>query len=230
MMSERSQSRSVLILALSLALASAAPDALADDAPARGLDWEVHEAPAGPVVTWVRGVRDGVLGLFDCVTDAQLALFAEAAIDSGAVLELGSDAIGLVDDNPVTEHVFKGTASKSLAKTAWLFHLAGSEAVLGSHGLETESWVAQSLDQLNPLIDPDDAPSRLPLEPIAFVGEGLVHDEVYTAHVPGSILLAAVAADLVVRPVGNLVRIVGFHGTADRIEAAGNGLVRRTLH
>jgi hypothetical protein len=227
MMLERLNSRRLLILAVMLALASAAR---ADDTPARGLDWEVDEAPAGPVVSWVRGVRDGVLGLFDCVTDAQLALFAEAAIDSGAVLELGSDAIGLVDDNPVTEHVFKGTASKSLAKTAWLFHLAGSEAVLGSHGLETESWVAQSLDQLNPLIDPDDAPSRLPLEPIAFVGEGLVHDEVYTAHIPGSILLAAVAADLVVRPVGNLVRIVGFHGTADRIEAAGNGLVRRTLH
>ena len=217
-------------LGLALALASAAGVARADGAPARGLDWEVHEAPAGPVLTWVRGVRDGVLGILDDVTDAQLALFAEAAIDTGAVLELGSDAVGLVDDNPVTEHVFKGTASKSLAKTAWLFHLSGSEAVLGSHGLEAETWVAESLDQLNPLLDPNEAPARLPLEPIAFVGEGMIHGEVYTAHVPGSILLAAAAADLVVRPIGNLVRIVGFHGTADRIEAAGNGLVRRTVH
>jgi len=213
-----------------LVLASGARDARADDPPARGLDWEVHEAPAGPLLTWVRGVRDGVLGLFDDVTDAQLAIFAEAAIDAGAVLELGSDVVGLVDDNPVSEHVLKGTASKSLAKTAWLFHLAGSEAVLGSHGLETESWVAESLDQLNPLLDPDDAPARLPLEPLAFVGEGLVHGEVYTAHVPGSILLAGAVADLVVRPIGNLVRIVGFHGTADEIERAGNGLVRRTVH
>ena len=216
--------------ALALALVSAAPAARADDAPARGLDWEVHEAPAGPVVTWVRGVRDGVLGIFDDVTDAQLALFAEAAIDTGAVLELGSDALGLIDDNPVSEHVLKGTASKSLAKTAWLFHLSGSEAVLGSHGLETESWVAESLDQLNPLVDPDDAPARLPLEPLAFVGEGMFHHEVYTAHIPGSILLSAAAADLVIRPFGNLVRIVGFHGFADRIEDAGNGLVRRTVH
>jgi hypothetical protein len=229
-MSTRTLVQRALVFGLTLSLASAATISRAGDTPARGLDWEVHEAPAGPLLSWVRGVRDGVLGIFDDVTDAQLALFAEAAIDTGAVLELGSDAIGLVDDNPVTEHVFKGTASKSLAKTAWLFHLSGSEAVLGSHGLETESFVGESLDQLNPLIDPDDAPARLPLEPIAFVGEGMLHDEVYTAHVPGSILLAAAAADLVIRPVGNLVRIVGFHGTADRIEAAGNGLVRRTVH
>ena len=147
-----------------------------------------------------------------------------------ALLELGSDGVGLVDDNPVSEHVLKGTASKSLAKTAWLFHLAGSEALLGSHGLETESWVAASLDELNPLLDPDSGPARLPLEPIAFVGEGLFHDEGYTAHVPGSVLLATAVADLLVRPAGNLVRIVGFHGSADRIEAAGNGLVRRTLY
>jgi hypothetical protein len=222
-------SRALLLGAL-LALAGATPAARADDAAARGLDWEVREEPAGALVTWVRGVRDGVLGLLDDVTDAQLGVFSEAAIDTGALLQLGSDGVGLVDDNPVSEHVLKGTASKSLAKTAWLFHLAGSEALLGSHGLETESWVAQSLDALNPLLDPDAAPARLPLEPIAFVGEGLVHTDVYTAHVPGSILLATAAADLVVRPIGNLVRIVGFHGTADRIEAAGNGLVRRTLH
>lgn len=226
----RSQRFRCLLLGSLLALSSAASFARADDAPARGLDWQVDEAPAGPLLTWVRGARDGVLGLLDDVTDAQLGLFSEAAIDTGALLELGSDAVGLVDDNPVSEHVLKGTASKSLAKTAWLFHLAGSEALLGSHGLETESWVAESLDELNPLLDPDEAPARLPLEPLDFVGEGLFHGEVYTVHVPGSILLASAAADLVIRPIGNVVRIVGFHGTADRIEAAGNGLVRRTLH
>lgn len=222
-------SRRVTIAALALSIWCAAARAIAADAPAVGLDWEVREAPAGPVVSWLRGVRDGALGLFDDVSDAQLGAFSELAVDSGALLMLGSDAVGLVDDNPVSQHLFKGVASKSLAKTAWLFHLAGSEAVLGSHGLETESWIAQSLDELNPLLDPDEAPLRLPLEPIAFVGEGLVHGEVYRAHLPGSILLASAAADLLVRPFGNLVRIVGFHHTADRIEAAGNGLVRWTV-
>lgn len=215
---------------LGVALVLAGAGARADDAPARGLDWQVDEAPAGAAVTWLRGVRDGVLGILDDVTDAQLGLFSEVAIDAGALLELGSDGVGLVDDNPVSQHVLKGTASKSLAKTAWLFHLAGAEALLGSHGLETESWVAESLDGLNPLLDPEQAAARLPLEPLDFVGEGLFHEDVYAAHVPGSILLASAAADLVIRPIGNLVRIVGFHETADRIEAAGNGLVRRTLH
>jgi hypothetical protein len=205
----------------------AATLARADDAvePA-GLDWEVREAPAGPVLTWTRGARDGVLGLVDDLLDVQLALFSELALDAGAVLALGSDAVGLVDDNPVTQHVFKGVASKSLAKTAWLFHLSGSEAVLGSHGLETETWVAQSLDELNPLLDPDEAPARLPLAPTAFVGEAILHEEVYTSRIPGSVLVPALAADLVVRPLGNLVRIVGFHRAADRIEDAGTGLVR----
>jgi hypothetical protein len=186
----------------------------------------VQEAPAGPALGFVRGVRDGVLGLLGDVLDVQLALFSEAALDAGEVIELGSDAVGLVDDNPVSQHVFKGIASESLAKTAWLFHLSGSEALLGSHGLETETWVAESLDQLNPLLDPDDAPARLPLEPTAFVGDAMFHDEVYTSRIPGSVLLPALVADLVVRPFGNVVRIVGFHGTADRIEAAGTGLVR----
>lgn len=211
-------------LAACAALSLGAAGAHADEA--RGLDWEVHEAPAGPALSFVRGVRDGLLGLVDDVLDVQLALFSEAALDAGEVLELGSDAVGLVDDNPVSQHVFKGVASKSLAKTAWLFHLSGSEAVLGSHGLETETWLAESLDQLNPLLDPDEAPARLPLAPTAFVGEALLHDEVYTSRIPGSVLVPALAADLIVRPVGNLVRIVGFHAAAERIESAGTGLVR----
>lgn len=196
----------------------------------KGLDWEVHETPAGPVLTWVRGVRDGVIGILDDAMDVQLAAFSEVALDAGQVLELGADGVGLVDDNPVSQHVFKGVASKSLEKTAWLFHLSGSEAVLGSHGLETETWVAQSLDQLNPLIDPNEAPARLPLEPTAFVGEGMFHEQVYTSHLPGSVILPALLADAIVRPFGNVVRIVGFHSAADRIEAAGTSLVRASVH
>lgn len=211
------------------ALALCAGAARADEPARPGLDWEVREAPAGPALGFVRGVRDGVIGLCDDALDVQLALFSEAALDAGEIVELGSDAVGLVDDNPWSQYVFKGVASKSLEKTAWLLHLSGSEAVLGSHGLETETWLAESLDQLNPLIDPDEAPARLPLAPTAFVGEAMVHDEVYTSRVPGSVLLPALAADLVVRPVGNLVRIVGFHAAADRIEAAGNGLVRASV-
>jgi hypothetical protein len=194
-----------------------------------GLDWQVEEAPAGPALGFARGVRDGVLGLADDMMDVQLAFFSEFALDAGEALALGSDAIGLVDDNPVTQHVLKATASKSLAKTAWLFHLSGSEAILGSHGLEAETWLSHSLTQLNPLLDPEEESPRLPLEATAFVGEALLHGEVYTSRIPGSVLVPALAADLVVRPVGNLVRIAGFHSAADEIEDWGNGLVRASV-
>jgi hypothetical protein len=90
-----------------------------------------------------RGVRDGARLLDDDRRAARRLLGAGAR--RGALLELAPTRRA-VDDNPISEHVLKGTASKSLAKTAWLFHLAGSEALLGSHGLETESWVAESLD------------------------------------------------------------------------------------
>ena len=203
---------------------------LADPAAAQKLDWQVDEQPAGPLLTWVRGARDGVLGMLDCASDLQLGAFSELALVSGALVMGASDLVGLVDDNPVSQHVFKGIASKSLSKTAYLLHLAGGEAIQGSHGLETERWLEHAMGELNPLLsDEEVAPPRLPLEPLEFVGEGLVHTDVYRAHLPGSILATSALADGLLRPAGNLVRIAGAHGTADRIEAFANGLVRSAI-
>jgi hypothetical protein len=203
---------------------------LAGPASAQQLDWEVVEKPAGPVLTWVRGARDGALGMLDCASDLQLGVFSELALVSGALVMGAADLVGLVDDNPVSQHVLKGVASKSLAKTAYLLHLAGGEAILGSHGLETEWYVERALTELNPLLsDEETAPPPLPLDPLAFVGEGLVHTDVYRAHLPGSILAASALADGLLRPVGNLVRIAGARGTADRIESFANGLVRSAV-
>jgi hypothetical protein len=198
-------------------------------AAAQKLDWDVEEQPAGPVVTWVRGARDGVLGLLDCASDLQLGAFSELALVSGALVMGASDLVGLVDDNPVSQHVFKAVASKSLAKTAYLMHLAGGEAILGSHGLETEWYLEHALSQLNPLLSDEQTAPPLPLDPLAFVGEGLVHTDVYRSHVPGSILAASALADGLLRPAGNLLRIAGARGTAGRIEAFANGLVRSAV-
>lgn len=212
-------------LALALALLG-----LAGPAAAQQLDWQVVEQPAGPALTWVRGARDGALGMLDCASDLQLGAFSELALVSGALVMGASDLVGLVDDNPVSQHVFKAIASKSLAKTAYLLHLAGGEAIQGSHGLETERWVERSMGELNPLLsDEESVPPRVPLEPIAFVGEGMLHTDVYRAHLPGSILVTSALADGLLRPAGNLVRIAGARATADRIEAFANGLVRSAV-
>jgi hypothetical protein len=203
--------------------------ALAGPAAAQQLDWQVDEEPAGPVLTWVRGARDGTVGLLDCAADLQLGAFSELALVSGALLMGASDLVGLIDDNPLTEHVFKGVASKSLAKTGYLFHLAGGEAILGSHGLETEWYLERELTELNPLLAGEETAPPLPLEPLAFVEEGLLHTQVYTAHVPGSILLSSALADGLLRPAGSLMRIAGAHAAAERIESFANGLVRRVV-
>lgn len=196
---------------------------------AQQLDWEVEEKPAGPAVTWLRGVRDGITGLFDDALDLQLGVFSEATLTLGSVVMAASDAVGLVDDNPVTEHVFKATFSKPLAKTAWLLHSSGSEAILGSHGIETERYIESSLAGLNPLLAGEDVEWSLPLEPLAFAREGLLHTDVYKARVPGSILGVSLLSDVVIRPAGNLVRIGGFHSAADRLEEQGNALVRQVV-
>lgn len=213
----------------SLAVVFATLACLCGSAAAQSLDWEVHEEPAGPALGWLRGARDGLIGLFDCAADLQLGAFSELTLVTGALLMGASDAVGLIDDNPISEHVTKGVASKSLAKTAYLFHLAGGEAILGSHGLETEWYVQREMAELNPLLEGESTEPPLPLEPLAFVEEGLFHGEAYRAHLPGSILLTSALADGLIRPLGNLVRIAGAHAAADSVETFANGLVRSAI-
>jgi hypothetical protein len=211
--------------ALACALALGAAEAAAEDR----LDWDPAERDRGPWVAFLRGERDAVVGLLDDALDLQLGVFAEVALLAGTAFAGASDVVGLVDDNPVTQHVTKGVASKSLAKTAYLFHLAGAESILGSHGLETERWLAASLADLNPLLDPDEAEPVLPLEPLEFVREGLVHPRPWTARVPLAIALASIAADGAIRPLGNLARLLGLRAIGDRVEFAGTALVRSAV-
>jgi hypothetical protein len=211
--------------ALACALALGAAEAAAADR----LDWDPAERDRGPWIAFLRGERDAVVGLLDDALDLQLGVFAEAALLVGTAFAGASDVVGLVDDNPVTQHVTKGVASKSLARTAYLFHLAGAESILGSHGLETERWLAASLADLNPLVDPEEAEPVLPLEPLEFVREGLVHPRPWTARVPLAIALASIAADGAIRPLGNLARLLGLRGIGDRVESAGTALVRSAV-
>jgi len=201
----------------------------APHAAAQQLDWEVQEEPAGQPQTALRAVRDGVLGLCDDAADLQIGIFAEVSMLGSAVLMAGSDAIGLLDDNPLSQHLFKGTASKSLAKTAWVLHRSAAEAILGSHGLEKKRYIEAALVELNPLLAGAQSQDRLPLDPLAFVGEGMLHSEVYRNQRPAALLISAVFADAVVRPLGNLYRIVGARKTADRLERMGTELVEEVI-
>ena len=215
---------------LRTALAALWLAAAADPAAAKGFDWEVEEAPAGPAVRALRNFRDGVLGLLDDVTDLQLAAFSEASLLLSTGIMGASDVLGVVDDNPVSQHVFKGVASKSLAKTAYLLHLAGSEAILGSHGLEAESWASQALEDLNPLLDEEDRRGGIPLEPLSFVGEAMLHTDVYRARTPGRIALTALVTDGALRPIGSLLRAASVTAGADALERRAQSWMRGAVN
>jgi hypothetical protein len=179
-----------------------------------------------------RNVRDGVLGLGDAFFDANTAVFGAFALAASQLCMAASDGVGLVDDNPVTQHVSKGIVSKNLAKIAYLWHLAGAESLLGSHGLEQERWAAGPVAELNPLLSDADVAELegpLPLDPLAFVGEATFHADTYRPHAPFVDLGAALLADGVLRPAASLLRIGQLDGTADAIDARATDWFRRAL-
>jgi hypothetical protein len=215
---------------LGLALALLVPLA-AGPARAQRLDWQVGERPDPSVpVRAARNVRDGLLTFANAFLDANTAVFGEFALLAGKLTMGVSDVVGLVDDNPVTEHVTQGVLSGALARTAYLWHLAGAESLLGGHGMAEERWAAEAMAGLNPLLaDEDDGENAgpLPLDPLEFVEEGLLHHRVYRTHSALLGLGAVAAADLALRPAAGLLRIVQWRSAGDALERSGNDLVRR---
>jgi hypothetical protein len=201
--------------------------------PARALDWEVDErAEATAPVRAARNVRDGVLGFADAFVDANTAVFGAFALGASQLCMGAGDLVGLADDNPVTEHVTKGVVSKSFAKIAYLWHLAGAESLLGTHGLEVERWAARDAATLNPLLageDVDELEGPLPLDPLVFVEEGLVHGGAYQPAAPFAVLGATLVVDGALRPAASVLRIVQLRGPADALDARGTDWFRRAV-
>jgi hypothetical protein len=201
--------------------------------PAAALDWEVAESPEAPApVRAAQNVRDGVLGLADAFFDANTAVFGAFALGASQLFMGAGDAVGLVDDNPVTEHVTKGVLSKNLAKVGYLWHLAGAESLLGSHGLEVERWAARDAAALNPLLAGEDArqlEGPLPLDPLAFVEEGLLHEDAYQPASPFAVLGATVLVDGALRPAASVLRIGQLTGPADALDACASDWFRRAV-
>jgi hypothetical protein len=200
---------------------------------AQRLDWEVDEPVEAPApVRAAENVRDGVLGFADAFFDANTAVFGAFALAASQVCMAASDGVGLVDDNPLTEHVTQGILSKNLAKVAYLWHLAGAESLLGSHGLERERWAAGPVAGLSPLLSEEDVAELegpLPLDPLAFVGEATLHADTYRPHAPFVDLGAALVADAVLRPAASVLRIAQQREVADAIDARATEGFRRAL-
>jgi hypothetical protein len=198
-----------------------------------GLDWEVHEREDAPAPILVaRNLRDGALGLADVYFDANTALFGCVALAASQLFMITSDGVGLIDDNPVTQHVTKGVFSKSLAKIAYLWHLAGAESLLGSHGLEAERWATRGVATLNPLLADEDVEALegpLPREPLAFVADSLFHGEVYQPAAPLVDLGATMVVDGALRPVASLLRFAQAKDAADAVDARASAWFLRAV-
>jgi hypothetical protein len=205
----------------------------ASSAAAEGLDWEVAEsADASAPVQLARNVRDGVLGLGDAFFDANTALFGCFALGASQLFMGAGDLVGFVDDNPVTRHVTKGIVSKNLAKIAYLWHLAGAESLLGTHGLEVERWATSDAATLNPLLsdaDVDALEGPLPREPLAFVGEAMFHRGAYQPLAPVIDLGAMVVVDAALRPAASLLRIAQLPGPAAALDERAERLFARAV-
>jgi len=205
----------------------------ADAASAAGLDWEVEESDtASAPVTAGRNVRDGVLGLADAYFDGNTALFGCFALAASQLFMGAGDLVGLVDDNALTQHVSKGIFSKNLAKIGYLWHIAGAESLLGSHGLEVERWAASDAATLNPLLSDEDLAELegpLPRGPLAFVGESMFHADAYQPAAPLVDFGAAVLVDGVMRPVASVLRIAQQRERADALDERASALFRRAL-
>jgi hypothetical protein len=201
--------------------------------PAGALDWEVAESEDAPApVRAARNVRDGVLGFADAFFDANTAVFGAFALGASQLFIGAGDLVGLADDNPVTQHVTKAAVSKNLAKVAYLWHLAGAESLLGSHGLEVERWAARDAAALNPLLAEEDVAQLdgpLPLDPLAFVDEGLLHEDAYQPAAPFAVLGATVLVDGAMRPAASVLRIAQLRGPADALDARASDWFRRAV-
>lgn len=172
--------------------------------------WAVNEVPYEEVAIYEkagRNVRDGLTGIVDNLVQGVMGGFLVVGT-TGYVVQKGAlmvgDVIGLLDDTEYTEHVFKGVLSKQLLK----FGSQANGLVPALSGIHEYTF---------------EGPQRTILD---YVGNDTFHNEVYW--VPGGIptLFGVLIGDILVRPAGNIVLIVGARGTAQKIDQFGLDIIQ----
>jgi hypothetical protein len=198
-----------------------------------GLDWEPQESPdPPPALRALRNLRDGALTFPDAFLDANTAGFGSACLLISQLLMASSDLIGLLDDNPASEHLTRGLVSGALARTAYLWHVAGAESLLGGHGLEKARWLTPQVATLNPLLgeaDVAELAGPLPLDPLEFVEEGMLHPRVYRPHAIPIQLIAVVLVDGAARPAAGALRMLQLPAAGDALEQRASSWFERAL-
>ena len=156
-------------------------------------------------------VRHGAVGLVDSVFQGAFSAFAVLSPWGGyASRKIGTfagDVIGLVDDNPVTSHVFRGVLSRQLLR-------------FGAGAKGFPKGVAMIHDTTF------DVPT---LETEAFVDDRAFHTEAYVQHSILATVGGVVLSNLLIRPVGSLITIFGARETGDSMHEFGIDLIEESL-
>lgn len=150
-----------------------------------------------------RSVRDGLIGLIDVLAQGAFAVVATAnptgSYMSQKVATMFGDLVGVIDDNELSEHIFKGILSRQFLKY-------GSSArnypkTLGAiHGISITGEEHTIAD---------------------YTRDKSFHTEVYGRPSVLTTLGGIVLADFLIRPAANLVKLVGLRKTSEKIDNAG---------
>jgi hypothetical protein len=192
-------------------LGGAAVPATADDIERR---WERPEtAYADMNVPQKIGsnVRQGFVGLVDSVFQGAFSAFAVLSPWGGhASRKIGTfagDVIGLVDDNIVTSHVFRGVLSRQLLRFG-----------AGARGLPNGIALIHDTTFDVPLLDQS-----------AFVDDRAFRPDVYVNHSIFATVGGVVLSNFLIRPAGSLITIFGARETGDSMHEFGVDLIEESL-
>jgi hypothetical protein len=156
-------------------------------------------------------VRHGFVGLVDSVFQGAFSAFALLSPWGGyAARKVGTfagDVVGLVDDNPVTSHVFRGVLSRQLLR-------------LGAGGQGLPKGIALIHDTTF------DVPT---LGTEAYVDDRMFHTNAYVHHSVLTTIGGVVLSNLLIRPAGSLITIFGARETGDSMHEFGIDLIEESL-
>ena len=199
-------------LAVALVVSLAVPIVSAGDASAAEPDrrWNSREGPFDDRNLPEKlgsNVRDGVIGVVDSLFQGVLSASAIVSPYGGLLLHKVStfvgDVIGIVDNNPVTHHVFQGVLSRQLLRLG--AGAAGTKEALGA--IHDQKFAGSMLEQSD------------------FIGDQAFHTKAYTDTSVLATLCAVVVADILIRPVGGIVTIFGARELGEELNQTGLDMI-----
>ena len=175
--------------------------------------WDLSEKPyddAGLPEQIGRNVRDGLVGMVDSLFQGALSAVTIGSPYGGLlarkVATFGGDVIGVVDNNLVTEHVFKGVLSRQLLRFG-----SGGGGFAPAIGVIHDTQFAARTQVSD------------------YIGDEAFHTKAYVEPSALATLGAVVISDVIVRPAGSFITIFGLRSLGEDLDKWGIDLIEQSL-